>query len=218
MAPRRAASGRPASKLVMLPISSKPLAHLTVSQSPPVLIGTVVAIYVTFPTRNTVLMTEALQRHRDNSSIWDLTNPTSGELRAWAIGVVGKDPPLPEVVLGARELEVLGHRAAVMRIPAAGENVTYLVQYTRVIAPDHAERTDGDLHDRVAPGPVHLRRRGHRERFGGVDSRSSRDRAASLIAKLADRPTPEAAERNPAIRPRQEASPDTRLAPRRENR
>lgn len=111
-----------------------------------VLIGTVVAIYVTFPTRNTVLMTEALQRHRDNSSIWDLTNPTSGELRAWAIGVVGKDPPLPEVVLGARELEVLGHRAAVMRIPAAGENVTYLVQYTRVIAPEHAERTDGDLH------------------------------------------------------------------------
>jgi hypothetical protein len=112
-----------------------------------VLIGTVVAIYLQFPTRNTVLMEEAKQRHRDTSAVWDLVNPTTGELRAWAIGVVGRDPPLPTgMVTGARDLEVLGHRAAMMRVVIDGEPITYLVQYTRVIAPEFSDDTDGGLH------------------------------------------------------------------------
>jgi len=112
-----------------------------------VLIGTVVAIYLTFPTRNTVLMSEALQRHRDATAAWDLAKPSSRELRAWAIGVLGKDPPLPDAEIeGVREVEVLSHRAALMRFELDGQSFTYLVQYTRVIAPGHAERNDGDLH------------------------------------------------------------------------
>ena len=112
-----------------------------------VLIGTVVAIYLRFPTRNTVLMEEARTGHRDIGAAWDLVNPTSGELRAWAIAVVGRDPPLPkDGVTGARDLEVLGHRAAMMRVVIDGEPITYLVQFTRVIAPEFSDTTDGDLH------------------------------------------------------------------------
>ncbi|MBA2545126.1 MAG: hypothetical protein H0V17_36115 [Deltaproteobacteria bacterium] len=111
-----------------------------------VLVGTVVAIYLRFPTRNTVLMEEALQRHQDQPA-WDLVNPTAGELRAWAIGVVGRDPPLPrDSVTGARDLEVLGHRAAMIRFVIDGEPITYLVQFTRVIAPEFSDHTVGDLH------------------------------------------------------------------------
>lgn len=112
-----------------------------------VLIGTVVAIYLRFPTRNTVLMEEALQRHNDQTAAWDLVNPTAGELRAWAIGVVGRLPPLPkDSVTGARDLEVLGHRAAMMRVVIDGEPITYLVQFTRVIAPEYSDHTVGGLH------------------------------------------------------------------------
>ena len=112
-----------------------------------VLIGTVVAIYLRFPTRNTVLMEEARAGHREAAPSWDLVNPTSAELRAWAIGVVGKDPPLPkDSVTGAKDLEVLGHRAAMMRVVVDGEPITYLVQFTRVIAPEFSDDTDGDLH------------------------------------------------------------------------
>jgi len=112
-----------------------------------ILIGTVVAIYMRFPTRNTVLMEEARAGHREAAQAWDLVNPTAGELRAWAIGVVGKDPPLPrDGVTGARDLEVLGHRAAMIRLVIDGEPITYLVQFTRVIAPEFSDATDGDLH------------------------------------------------------------------------
>jgi hypothetical protein len=112
-----------------------------------VLVGTVVAIYLTFPTRNTVLMVEAMQRHRADEPGWDLINPTAAELRAWAIGVLGKDPPLPsQTITGARDVEVLGHRAAMVRLDVEGETLTYLVQYSRVIAPEQSDRTDGDLH------------------------------------------------------------------------
>lgn len=112
-----------------------------------VLIGTVVAIYMTFPTRNTVLMEAARAAHGESAPGWDLVNPTTGELRAWAIAVVGKDVPLPnQGVTGARDLEVLGHRAAMMRVVIDGEPITYLVQFTRVIAPGFSDTTDGDLH------------------------------------------------------------------------
>lgn len=111
-----------------------------------VLIGTVVAIYMTFPTRNTVLMEEVTAAHRQATPNWDLVAPTTGELRAWATAVVGKDPPLPKDVTGARDTEVLGHRAAMMRLVIDGEPITYLVQFTRVIAPEFSDSTSGDLH------------------------------------------------------------------------
>ena len=111
-----------------------------------VLTATIVTIYVVFPARNTVLMTEALAFHRDATPDWVLSNPSAGELRAWARAVVGTDPPLPQAtIVGAREIEVLGRRAAVVRVTVGGEPVTYLVQQTRVISPEHSEKADGDL-------------------------------------------------------------------------
>ena len=116
-----------------------------------VLVGTVVAIYMTFPARNNVLLTEAIERHRDNSPVWDVVAPTPSELRAWAIGVVGKDAPLPLspaatiAIIGAREIEVLNRHAAVIRIRIGSDEVTYLVQHVRGITPERSERTDGEL-------------------------------------------------------------------------
>ncbi|MBA3391240.1 MAG: hypothetical protein H0T89_01285 [Deltaproteobacteria bacterium] len=113
-----------------------------------VLIGTVVAIYMTFPARNNVLMTEAIDRHRDAGPAWDLTNPTAAELRAWSIGVVGKNAPLPPAdskIIGARQIEVLDRRAAIVQLEVGGEPVTYLVQHARGISPPTDERTDEEL-------------------------------------------------------------------------
>jgi hypothetical protein len=110
-----------------------------------VLTGTVVAIYLVFPARHNVLLTEAIAQH-GREQTWDLTAPTPAELRAWAIGVVGKDAPLPEIApAGAREIEVLDRRAALMRLAVGGDAVTYLVQRARGIGPARAERIEGDL-------------------------------------------------------------------------
>jgi hypothetical protein len=110
-----------------------------------VLTGTVVAIYLVFPARHNVLLTEAIAQHQREQA-WDLANPTPAELRAWAIGLVGKDAPLPSITpLGARDLRVLDRRAALMRVAVGGDEVTYLVQHSRGIIPARAERVDGEL-------------------------------------------------------------------------
>jgi hypothetical protein len=113
-----------------------------------VLIGLVVTIYVALPARNDVLATEAIRQHRAVPAVWDLETPTSGELRAWAIGVVGKGVPLPleaTTIVGARRIEVLRRAAALIRLQVGGDQVTYLVQKARGIAPEHVEHRDGDL-------------------------------------------------------------------------
>jgi len=113
-----------------------------------VLIGTVVAIYLTFPARHNVLLTEALSQHHDAAPAWDLSAPTTSELRAWAIGVVGKDPPLPAAttkITGARRIDIFNRDAAVIGLEVGGERVTYLVQRARGMAPEHSERVDGDV-------------------------------------------------------------------------
>ncbi len=113
-----------------------------------ILTGTVVAIYLTFPARHNVLMTEAIAAHQDTAPTWDLTAPSAGELRAWAIGVVGKDPPLPggaAKVTGARRIEIFNRGAAVIGLDIGGERVTYLLQRARGIAPEHSERDDGEV-------------------------------------------------------------------------
>ena len=113
-----------------------------------VLIGTVVAIYVTFPARPNVLWTAALERHRDPAAAWDIAGPSPTELRAWSIGVVGKSAPLPVVgvvIVGAREIDVLDRRTALVELDVAGDRVMFLVQHVRSIAPERSERVDGDL-------------------------------------------------------------------------
>lgn len=113
-----------------------------------VLVGTVVTIYAMFPARNNVLMTEAIERHREANPTWDLVAPNPAELRAWVIGVVGKDVPLPgegAPVIGAAPLRILNRAAALIRVRVGDDEVTYLVQHARGIAPDHSERQDGEL-------------------------------------------------------------------------
>jgi hypothetical protein len=113
-----------------------------------VLIGLVVTIYLVLPARHNVLLTEAIERHRDTDVTWDLDAPSHAELRAWAIGVVGKGVPLPDDgtrVVGARRVEVLNRDAALMRLEIGGDQVTYLVQHARGIAPKRDDKEDGEL-------------------------------------------------------------------------
>lgn len=113
-----------------------------------VLIGTVVLIYVMLPARDGLLLTEAVSHHRD-SGPWDLEHPSADALKGWAIAVVGKDAPMPadvSNVVGARQLTILKRRAALIRLQIGGDEVTYLVQHARGIAPEQASRDDGDLH------------------------------------------------------------------------
>ena len=113
-----------------------------------VLIGTVVAIYLVFPARHNVLMTEAIDHHKVASPAWDLPAPSPAELRAWATGLLGKDPPLPAApakILGASRLEIHDRAAALMGFEIGGERVTYLVQRARGFAPDHSDRSDGAI-------------------------------------------------------------------------
>jgi len=112
-----------------------------------VLTGTVVAIYMAFPARNNVLLTEAIARHRAPPE-WDLVAPTAAELRAWSVGVVGKDAPLPAAeapIVGARAIEILDRRAALVRLTVGSDQVTYLVQHARGIAPETSERSEDGL-------------------------------------------------------------------------
>jgi len=113
-----------------------------------VLIGTVVAIYTLLPARHDEIVTEAIRQHRATDQTWDLEKPTAGELRAWAIGVVGKGVPLPmesTEIIGARRIVIVHRDAALIRLQVGGEPVTYLVQHSRGIAPERVDRTDGDL-------------------------------------------------------------------------
>jgi hypothetical protein len=113
-----------------------------------VLIGLVVTIYLVLPARHNVLLTEAIERHHDRDVTWDLDAPTLGELRAWTIGVVGKDVPLPAdtvSVIGARRIQVHRRDAALMRLEVGGDEVTYLVQRARGIVPKHDEQDDSGL-------------------------------------------------------------------------
>lgn len=112
-----------------------------------VLIGTVVAIYVGFPPRHHVLVTEAIAEHREAAPAWDLVAPSAVELRAFVTGVVGhKGVPLPSGAIdGARRIEVLKRSTAVIRYRVAGEPITYVVQRAGSVGPDLSERTDDDL-------------------------------------------------------------------------
>jgi hypothetical protein len=111
-----------------------------------VLIGTVVTIYAVFPARKNVLADEAIDRHRAPPK-WDLSAPTPVELRAWAIGVVGPDVPLPNAnatIVGASRVRVLNHNAALVRLQLGGDAITYVVQHVRGNPPRRDER-DGEL-------------------------------------------------------------------------
>jgi hypothetical protein len=123
-------------------------------------------------------VTEAVRQHRASDAAWDLEAPTAGELRAWAIGVIGKDVPLPPKdapIVGARRIEVLRRGAALIRLEVGGEPVTYLVQHSRGLSQKLVERPEGDLR-------AVAWRRG-KFTVVAVGSQSSADRWAGAISK-----------------------------------
>ncbi|HEY4245002.1 MAG TPA: hypothetical protein VGM88_34540 [Kofleriaceae bacterium] len=112
-----------------------------------VLVGTVVAIYTLFPARHNELVSSAIAAHRSPPS-WDLASPSPSAFSAFLLGAAGKDAPQPPpgaVVIGARHVTVLDHGAALIRLHIGADDVTLLIQHSRGISPDTAERTDGDL-------------------------------------------------------------------------
>lgn len=115
-----------------------------------ILVGTVVAVYLLFPARHHVLATAAVAHHRAPPATWDLPSPTPAELRAWLIGVVGDDAPLPPSLdrtpaIGAEAITVLGRRAALVRLRAGTDDLTYVVARARGVGPRWTHR-DHDLH------------------------------------------------------------------------
>ena len=115
-----------------------------------VLVGTVVTIYAMFPARHNLLLTEAIAHHTDPGPGWDVAAPGGDALRAWMIGAIGKDAPPPRdaagiTVIGARQLEILNRAAALIRLKIGDDDVSYLVQRARGIAPEGAERVEGAL-------------------------------------------------------------------------
>lgn len=153
-----------------------------------VLVGTVVTIYAMFPARHNLLMTEAIAHHRDPGAAWDLATPTRDALRAWMIGAIGKDAPLPgeaATVIGARQLEILNRAAALIRVRIGDDEVTYVVQRARGIAPEGADRVEGgETGDKALPGTTGALRAvaWRRGRFTvvavGADATAARWRAA----------------------------------------
>ena len=64
-----------------------------------------------------------------------------------ALAGCDKEPPLPPIatVKGASRIVVLDRDAALMRLTLGEDDVTYLCQRARGIAPKYSDRTDGDL-------------------------------------------------------------------------
>lgn len=114
-----------------------------------ILAGTVFAVYWLFPERHHVLATSAAAHHRAPPTAWDLTSPSPGELHAWLIGVVGENAPLPPSLdrtpaIGAETVTVLGRRAAMIRLRAGTDEITYVVARARGVGPRWSHK-DSDL-------------------------------------------------------------------------
>ena len=112
-----------------------------------VLIGTVVTIYWVFDARHNVMLTEAIAQHREVDD-FELKAPSPEKLGTWGLGMVGERLPMPPStipIIGARRIEVLNRRTAVIRLKIGDDEVTYLVQHAKGIVPEQTERTDGDI-------------------------------------------------------------------------
>lgn len=112
-----------------------------------VLIGTVVAIYATFPARHDVLLTEAMNQHRASNHVWDLVSPSPAELRAYVIGFAGKEIVLPAqttAIQGAKRIELLDRAAAVIGLSIGEDRVTYLCQRARGIMAKTSHRREDE--------------------------------------------------------------------------
>jgi hypothetical protein len=117
-----------------------------------VLVGTVVAIYSVFPARKDETVFAALRDHRAVDPDWHLSAPSRLELDAWAGGVLGARPPLPEAgadltVLGAHPVDIRHRPGVYVRFALAGAGtpyqVSYVVQHAHDAPAGRTSRHDG---------------------------------------------------------------------------
>lgn len=116
-----------------------------------ILIGTVVTIYTVFPARNNEVMSVATANHRQTPVTWQLETPGGTELSAWALALLGNYPPLPDaeaatglIIVGARPVEVLRHKAAFVGYQLEGDTVSYLVMRAHDAPPRRVSRRADD--------------------------------------------------------------------------
>jgi hypothetical protein len=135
--PVRATPPRPAKRQVTVSLL------LTVT----ILVGTVIAVFTIFPERHNELITKAIAAHRAKAE-WEIASPPEAEVQRWSSAVLGDTPPLPEpapgvAVVGARSLNILARRAALIRYRIGDSEVSYLVQRARDIPKRRVRMTDG---------------------------------------------------------------------------
>jgi hypothetical protein len=120
-----------------------------------VLVGTVVMVYTVFPARHNVVVTDAIAEHRRAAQEWQLVHPGAEELETWALGVLGERVALPPpgagvAVIGARPIDILNRRAALVRyqigapVVAGGAEVTLVVQRARDVPKRRVSKQDDD--------------------------------------------------------------------------
>jgi hypothetical protein len=110
-----------------------------------ILVGTVVAVYMLFPARHHVLATSATTHHRTPTTSWELPAPTAAELRAWSIGVLRGEAPLPAApAIGAQTIEYHSRNAALVRLHAGADEITYVIARAAGVSPA-SSRVDGEL-------------------------------------------------------------------------
>jgi hypothetical protein len=112
-----------------------------------ILTGTVIAVFTIFPERHNELITSTVSAHRATAE-WEITSPPDAALRMWARAVLGEAPPLPEptpglAAVGARSLNILSRRAALVRYRLGDSEVSYLVQRARDVPKRRVRTTDG---------------------------------------------------------------------------
>jgi hypothetical protein len=112
-----------------------------------VLVATVAAVYVAFPKRDNELLNAAMEAHREGGP-FEIENPSSPELVAWSVGVVGHKVPWPDEqgleIVGTRRLRVLRQPAALVRYRADRDEVSLLVLRARDAPPRTYRRAEGD--------------------------------------------------------------------------
>ncbi len=114
-----------------------------------VLVGTVVAIYLIFPARDNVLVTESVRAHRLGPTEDALREPTFGELAAWSLGSMKRTVPWPQVsgasIGWARSIEVLNHQALAAHYQLPEGEVTVVIERARDAVPRRYTRTEEEL-------------------------------------------------------------------------
>jgi hypothetical protein len=115
-----------------------------------VLVGTVTTIYLVFPERHNALIEAATAAHTSSEEL-ELASPTQAELRAFALALLGREVPWPELrpgveLVGVHATSVLNRPAVLVKYRVDGAPVTVLVQRPRDALPQIHRRTEDGIY------------------------------------------------------------------------